>query len=548
MKTNNIQLSLSDDDKSEIKRITEGKIYFTNQIKIPSIIADRLKTYNLEAYVNDVENNGLESTWNYICQFVIDNKDDLPEFLNIKNFGELYEIGLAMQDKILKKKSGQYYTPDDVALVMSQWLDKCDGDAVCDVACGTGKLILTYLDLIGYDKTRELISSGNLYLYDFDNVALKICRTTIAVKYGLDIADKINDVFCDFLDPEIKLPDNCKVISNPPYAQIEEIQEYWKHTKVLMDTKEFYSSFMEKIFNEAKSTVIITPFSFISGNKFYSLRKVMCELGYGFVVSFDNVPGNIFCGRKHGIFNTNTANSVRAAITVLNKSEEKKGFRVSPLIRFKNDERERLLNSELLEETLPNSYQVIGSNKKQFEKIEKNLLNVFEKWVSKSNFTVKNIISKQDTEYLIDIPNTCRYYTTASGRKLSRTGSITINVANEKEFNFLYCMINSSFAYWWWRIYDGGITYPVSLLNAMPIPLNLLSSDDEKFFKTTTEKLLKEESKYIITKVNAGVPQENIKFPEKYREEINDRILKLLGSDLDGKAFKKVHSNSYFED
>ena len=548
MKTNNIQLSLFDDDKSEIKRITEGKIYFTNQIKIPSTIADKLKSYNLEAYVNDVENNGLESTWNYICQFVIDNKDDLPEFLNIKNFDELYEIGLAAQDKILKKKSGQYYTPDDVALVMSQWLDKCDGDAVCDVACGTGKLILTYLDLIGYEKTRELISSGNLYLYDFDNVALKICRTTIAVKYGLDIADKINDVFCDFLDLEIKLPDNCKVISNPPYAQIEEIQEYWEHTKVVMDTKEFYSSFMEKIFNEAKSTVIITPFSFISGNKFYSLRKVMCELGYGFVVSFDNVPGNIFCGRKHGIFNTNTANSVRAAITVLNKSEEKKGFRVSPLIRFKNDERERLLNSELLEETLPNSYQVIDSNKKQFEKIEKNLLNVFEKWVSKSKFTVKNIISKQDTEYLIDIPNTCRYYTTASGRKLSRTGSITINVANEKEFNFLYCMINSSFAYWWWRIYDGGITYPVSLLNAMPIPLNLLSADDEKFFKTTAEKLLKEESKYIITKVNAGVPQENIKFPEEYREEINDRILKIFGSDLDGKAFKKVHSNCYFED
>ena len=52
-------------------------------------------------------------------------------------------------------------------------------------------------------------------------------------------------------------------------------------------------------------------------------------------------------------------------------------------------------------------------------------------------------------------------------------------------------MINSSFAYWWWRIYDGGITYPVSLLNAMPIPLNLLSADDEKFFKTTAEKLLK---------------------------------------------------------
>ena len=39
----------------------------------------------------------------------------------------------------------------------------------------------------------------------------------------------------------------------------------------------------------------------------------------GEIYSFDNVPGNIFCGRKHGIFNTNTSNSVRAAITVVRK-------------------------------------------------------------------------------------------------------------------------------------------------------------------------------------------------------------------------------------
>ena len=94
--------------------------------------------------------NGLSNTWDSICQFVIDNRNNIPEFLAIKNFGELYEIGLAIQDKIAKKKSGQYYTPDDVALVMSEWLKECDGEAGCDVACGTGKLILTYLDLIGY--------------------------------------------------------------------------------------------------------------------------------------------------------------------------------------------------------------------------------------------------------------------------------------------------------------------------------------------------------------------------------------------------------------
>ena len=156
---------------------------------------------------------------------------------------------------------------------MSKWLYKCEGTAVCDVACGTGKLILTYLELIGYDRARKLISSGNLYLYDFDNVALKICKTVISIIYGLDIADSIHDVFCDFLDKSVILPNDCKVISNPPYAQIDEIQDYWEHTNVVLDSKEYYSSFMEKIFNQSRSAVIITPFSFISGSKFYSLRK-----------------------------------------------------------------------------------------------------------------------------------------------------------------------------------------------------------------------------------------------------------------------------------
>ena len=131
-------------------------------------------------YISDVEHNGLR-TWDYICQFVIENIDSVPSFLDIKNFGELYEIGLAVRDKVTKKKSGQYYTPDDVATVMAEWLCECQGNAVCDVACGTGKLILTYLDMIGYSKARELISEGRLYLYDLDEIALKICKTTISI-------------------------------------------------------------------------------------------------------------------------------------------------------------------------------------------------------------------------------------------------------------------------------------------------------------------------------------------------------------------------------
>ena len=166
---------------------------------------EKMEKYCLEVYIKDIEQMGLEETWNQICDYIIESGKQ-NKFLNIDNFGEMYEIGLAIVDKIKKKNSGQYYTPDDVALVMSKWLDKCDGDNICDVACGTGKLILTYLDYIGKDRAKKLLSEGKIYLYDYDHVALKVCKTSLLIKYGIDLKDKIHDINCDFLDCNVVLP------------------------------------------------------------------------------------------------------------------------------------------------------------------------------------------------------------------------------------------------------------------------------------------------------------------------------------------------------
>lgn len=506
-------------------------------------IIKKFMDYNLEAYVKDLEVFGLEMTWDYICQYIVDYKDNIVPCLSVSNLGDLYEIGLEISNKSLKKNSGQYYTPDDVARVMSEWLDKSDGDIVCDVACGTGKLILTYLELIGYERARKLILSGNLYLYDIDSVALKICCTIISIKYGKDIVDKIHVILCDFLNSNIELPNNCKVISNPPYAHIDKTQCFWDCTNILIDTKEYYAAFMEKIFIQSKSAVIITPFSFISGAKFGSLRQLMCDVGSGDIFAFDNVPGNIFYGKKHGIFNSNTANSVRAAITTFNKCGIKKGFRITPLIRFKNEQRKDLLKTGVLENMLASDYQVVDKPSDSFKKIERGLQNIYNDWVKNSNHVLGDYISKTRTVYFIDMPNTCRYYTTASVRKLKRNGSISMFLKDQVSYDFIYCLINSSFAYWWWRIYDGGITYPRCLLNNMPIPITLLSEDDKKFFKEMRETMANEENKYIINKVNAGSVQENIKFPSDYREAINERILKILGHDLKGCVFDNIHAN-----
>jgi SAM-dependent methyltransferase len=331
----------------------------------------RFYDYTLDKYSQDVEKRGLSSIWKLICDFILKH-GETKGLLQIKNFGELYEIGLAAQDKNKKKKNGQYFTPDDVALVMSKWLRKEEGTNVCDVGCGTGRLILTYLSLLGYDEARKLISSGNLYLYDLDSTALMICKTSIAVIYGVDILSSIHGIVGDFLSDIIHLPSDSKVISNPPYAPIDEIGENWADEDgVIKESMELYSAFMDKEFRESKSTVIITPFSFISSPKFQNLRYAMCQMGNGFIVAFDNVPGNIFCGKKKGIFNTNTANSVRASITVFRKNNNLKGFRVTHLIRFKGKERKNLLIPEKLESYLSTEYQIVDSEHPMFKKVDK---------------------------------------------------------------------------------------------------------------------------------------------------------------------------------
>lgn len=505
----------------------------------------KLSRYDLNTYIKDIQSQGLSQTWDDICAYILKFGEN-TEFLRIADFGELYEIGLDIQNKIQKKESGQYFTPDDVAYVMSKWFDSCTGENICDVGCGTGQLILTYLNHIGKERANKLIKDGRLFLYDSDETALKICKTSLIIKYDIKNHDCIHAICTDFLDADIALPEKAKVIANPPYAAIKYFGANWQTTDVLLDSKELYAAFAEKIIKQAEAAVIITPFSFISADKYYSLRKKISDSGNGFIVAFDNVPGNIFCGRKHGIFNTNTANSVRAAITVFHKDDALKGFQISPLIRFKTDERKKLLVNEVLENTLPENRQIINKNNPAFKKIDKSLFSLYEMWQNKSLYKLQDVISTGRTDFFINMPNTCRYFTTAAHRPLKRTGLITLYAKDKKAFDFLYCFINSSFAYWWWRIFDGGITYPKSLLKNMPLPLNLLSKEDELFFEKMCKEMIRVEADYIVTKLNAGVAQENIKFPPKYCEQINNRLLSVLGYKADSEIFAPVHSNNFF--
>lgn len=510
-----------------------------NVVSLSNVIISKLKNYSLDNYIKDIETDGLEDTWANICEYVLTYGENTG-FLSVKNFGEMYETGLAIQDKQQKKENGQYFTPDDVAIIMSEWFDSLEGENLCDVGCGTGKLILTYLDYIGKEKALKLLNEGKLYLYDIDKVALKICKTALLLKYGKELKDKIHDIAGDFLSSKIKLPQNCKVISNPPYAAIQQIGLYWSNTRVLNDSQELYSIFMEKIIKESLSSVIITPYSFISGSKFYSLRTVMNQYN-GEIYSFDNVPGNIFCGKKHGIFNTNTSNSVRAAITVVRKNNSE-GFRLTPLIRFKSTERKELLQCKVLESFLSPKRQKISPDKPMYYKCFKELQPLYDNVTEKAgNHIFAELVSKNG-EYILSMPNTCRYFTSAISGKMNRSGQITLHFDDEKKYNYAYCLINSSFVYWHWRLFDGGITYPISLLLKMPIFYNALSEEDHTFFKEIVKEMSSKANEFIIKKKNVGI-QENIKYPRQYRDKINQRFLTILNIKVDNSTMDLIHSN-----
>ncbi len=499
--------------------------------------------YTIDDYKRDILAFGLKQTWKNINYTLLHNQIN-NDIFSLENLAQLYEMGLAIQNKQSKKESGQYYTPKDVADVMADWLDSLEGASVCDVACGTGELILAYLDKIGTQKSIELIKAGNLYLYDVDEVALDICKTILLLKYGKELAPFINTIQCDFLSKEIKLPPNCKVISNPPYSMVNSISPTWESTEISLKTKELYSMFMEKIIEQSNAAVIISPYSFISGNKFYPLRKLMNNYN-GFIVSFDNVPGNIFRGKKQGIFNSNTANSVRAAITVVENKKGCRGFRTSPLIRFKNEERSNLLKTEILEKFVDGKYQIIDQNNQMYYKCAKELDSVWSLWRKNSKKRLGDYVNQYGLK-ILSIPNTCRYYTVASNGMIKRNGQIILNFDNESIYNYLFCLINSSFAYWYWRLYDGGITYTKNLLLSLPTFYDKLSADDIAFFNDMAKDMISNSQKYKTTKNNIGV-QENIKYPKTYRDQINRRLLNILGTDVDERLFDIVHSNMALE-
>lgn len=426
---------------------------------------------------------------------------------SLNDLPELYEAYLAETNKDSKKSLGQYYTPEDVSKFIANEVVKLyeDEDNIADVCCGCGNLVVRLVEAL----KKEI----HVYLYDIDKTALKIARMRLK-QYIRD--EFIHIIDGDFLDDEINLPERTLVVSNPPYGKPEKEYLFYQTSS----TNNLYALFTEKIVKQSKNCVFIIPQSFTSGAKYEPLRDVLSLYG-GDCYCFDNVPATIFNGRKKGIFNSNTSNSVRTAFLIVRKKE--RGYCMTPLLRFKNEERERMFK-ELS--------TFLGTRRKDWLKIPSFLEDFVEEWM-KNPITVRDVIDTKETKWKLTIPTTPRYYLSAAHRDLSRTSKIIIYAKTEEWFNSLYLCLNSSIFYLWWRMRDGEMTLKEEDL--LDFPIKKVCDD------TLVQKLLSMEDECLVIKKNAGKNNENVKFSESVRREINEFL------DIP-KKIEDIHKNCLYED
>lgn len=464
--------------------------------------------------------------------------------LSIGEIGVCYEALLATIDPSSRKGSGQFFTPDDAASFMASqaaafptgmWLDPC---------CGVGNLAWhlanAQADATGFVR-------GQLTLLDRDPIALATAVALIAADFlapgdleGVRLLHA-RSTHRDFLSPA-PLPACDFIIANPPYARIKPRDGF-----ATAASKESFALFMERIATQAQGFVAVTPASYVSSQKFATLREILLShQPHGDVLVFDNVPDTLFRGYKFGSSNTSTTNFVRAAITVCAPSPAKPsitepgpnkpsappashlshpqqggqqtqqgsehtqpGWRITPILRWKVASRKQMFRQapSLL------APMFLGPQG-QWVKLPLELAPTWQ-WLRTAPRTLADLLSPQPTRFSLTVALTPRYFISAAYRPLQRRSKQELFFRTAADRDLAALVLNSAIAYIWWRALDGGVTLTHGTLRSIPIPADIRPNP------SLAAQLRNAEESSLVTKLNAGVVNENIKHPPALSQRVN---------------------------
>ena len=131
-----------------------------------------------------------------------------------------------------------------------------------------------------------------------------------------------------------------------------------------------------------------------------------------------------------------------------------------------------------------------------------------------------DLVFPDPTPYRLEVASTPRYYISASTRELDRGSKHVLFFGSAADRDLAYLLLNSSLPYWWWRCLDGGVTLPLRTLLSLPVPPSLTAASVAAA-EPVLRRLEASETSDVVTKLNAGRRNENVRRPRALVEAID---------------------------
>ncbi len=440
---------------------------------------------------------------------------------------------LSLVQQADRRSAGIHHTPFDVTshMVESALEDVVTSNEnpqgqmiICDIAVGAGAFILQACrklsessglepshhlmkSVIGFDIDSEVLLVASLCFFiesDFPEQAVQYHLHCLDSLDGEKSRDLITKKVREFAPSSGGLPDI--VIGNPPYVRA--LRSDWENHKFKsLACWNISAYFLEQALNCAREGGVVSqivPLALTQASNTISIRQIMEERSTIIrIQAFDCVPGYLFDQGKVGS-NSNSSITQRVAIVTCTIGQGTPRIESTRLTRWRSDERNNLF-SRIDGTTIPlylrtgHSYPMLGDNR--MKRALKHAI---------STRRQLSDITNPSGKLRLFVPKAIRYFATASRLDMNREQH-NLRFATEQDRDTAQILINSSFFYWYWRVFGNGFQISTREIGSIPLPAEEVTSRMHTEIRAMADKLHNSRKRLAVTKSNKGQIR-NIKY------------------------------------